>query len=925
MSTVPETDPGQTDRLPLPLARLHRRALNAKQPLDRHQAAYYFWEASLKLAGTVLLCEQARLRRNDPKTTANLPPLDRPSIGHWWNLTRTLLPLLAERKKGAYSTASEVLLGSPLSHVPRVTSLCVTLSEILEGKGGSRSSVRVKDVFELLVRYRNQELGHGASGQKSAIHYDRVGKNLLHGTSELLSVFDPLFGHDLLYVDDVRRTSGDGFAVDGLVLRGESPKRIEPLEIRSAESHLLPHPGRIHLLCPATPSAPASLGTSLHPLLTFDEESGEALFHNGIKRSGPEYLSYSTGRVVTREDLRADHTSFLESLTGEKPAPEPPPVPREDEAPAPKATSSSTIGDFELRSRLGRGGMGLVYRAYQPSLDRDVAVKCLLNLGDLPAQARFAREMKALGRIDHENVVRIFASGIDGEQWFYAMEVVEGADLASLLRELRRHPSPSIGMTEWKEALDRAVATTRSREVPLEAGPSGPSGLPGFLDSVPGEPPAPDAGGKTLTSEVIREITCLGLQAVRGLEALHSAGILHRDLKPANVMITADGSRAVLMDLGLAHFEEEGADLTRSGQFVGTLRYASPEQVLSSRATGPPGDIYSMGATLWELVTLRPFLDITGDLPTPELLRRVQHKVAESPRSLAPAVPRDLDALLLRCLEKDPARRYESASQLATDLERQIRGERVSALSGATTATLRRGMARRKKAIAAVIVVLSLIPLTYLVAKGMGLGKETTFGDIPTSPSREDVVPGALLASAEFRYANTPSHPGRLITDADTVKNGSSLCLRLHADRPVHVYVWNVTEDRISYASFPLVDCDLQNPVDARDTILLPGTFAGSPRAWQLDDMPGFQLYHVVASVNPIPELERLLSQMNQPTYVEGTVASRPVEARQLTAQLRGAAGLAPIERKEPMEKWGKVTTFNDGVARFTLRFRQVP
>src|SRR5207237_5554582 len=117
----------------------------------------------------------------------------------------------------------------------------------------------------------------------------------------------------------------------------------------------------------------------------------------------------------------------------------------EEPAPITAETTARRIGEFELLSKLGQGGMGVVYRAWQPSLGRQVALKCMLRVGDPKAEARFAREIRALGRVEHPNVVKVFTSGAEKDQWFYAMELVEGAELSRVCGELGGNSAAEIG------------------------------------------------------------------------------------------------------------------------------------------------------------------------------------------------------------------------------------------------------------------------------------------------------------------------------------------------------------------------------------------------------------------------------------------------------------------------------------------------
>ena len=156
--------------------------------------------------------------------------------------------------------------------------------------------------------------------------------------------------------------------------------------------------------------------------------------------------------------------------------------------------------------------------------------------------------------------------------------------------------------------------------------------------------------------------------------------MVHRDIKPGNIMLTADGHTPVLMDLGLAQLADEAEGrLTRTRQFVGTLRYASPEQVLAAGRVDRRTDVYSLGATLWELLTLRPSSARPTRRRRPELMLRIQSTIRSGPRKYNPHVPRDLEAIVLKCLEKDRGRRYATAADLAADLGRFLRDEPVAA------------------------------------------------------------------------------------------------------------------------------------------------------------------------------------------------------------------------------------------------------
>jgi hypothetical protein len=323
--------------------------------------------------------------------------------------------------------------------------------------------------------------------------------------------------------------------------------------------------------------------------------------------------------------------------------------------------------------------MGVVYRAWQPSLGRQVALKCLLRSGDPKAEARFAREIRALGRVEHPNLVKVFTSGAEGEQWFYAMELVEGATLAAVCDRLTAGKSSAAGLDlgTWQEALGSACEERRRAEQPPgEAGDKAPP--PGRASA--GKPAAGRGAVPLGGRDYVRHVVKLVRQVAEAAHALHESGVLHRDIKPGNIMASADGAQAVLMDLGLAQLTDEvEGRLTRTRQFVGTLRYASPQQVLAVGKLDRRSDVYSLGATLWELLTLRPIYGADEQTPTPELMERIQHGEPERLRKYHPGIARDLEAIVRKCLEKEPARRYATAHELAEDLARWERGDVVLA------------------------------------------------------------------------------------------------------------------------------------------------------------------------------------------------------------------------------------------------------
>jgi eukaryotic-like serine/threonine-protein kinase len=709
MSTVYPFDDDLVRRLPLPLAQLYRRAHGAHNALDRHNAAYYLWEAALKLLGSAAVVAYAERGEHTPDIDEKLTPLARPMVGHWWSFVRLLVPVLAKAGEGGFPAIDEFLNGRSRDDLPRASGLDAALRGLKDGSTGSKITVRVPDLFDRLVWYRNKEFGHGASGLRPPEFYDRMGRSLMAGITELLNRLDVLGGRTLIFVAEVHLPSSEGLLLQGSELIGEIPRPLRDHHVPELDASRRPRPGRLYL---ADHTDLRSL-RSLHPLVVYDPEAGEVLFLNARDRKlRSEYLCYHSGNHADRGDLGVDQRELLGRLLNAPVAAEQVDAwaarsqAEEPSSPADDRSEVRThIGEFELISLLGQGGMGKVYRAWQPSLGREVALKCLMRVGDPKSEARFNREIHSLGRVEHPNLVKIFTSGSQDDDWFYAMELVEGATLASVCSALQsRSPSASdIDIDTWHASLSKACEETREAEKPL----SGPKADSSLLLRASAEADAAARPQPSKGKSYVRLIVGLIRQVAEAAHALHEAGIVHRDIKPGNIMVTAgaDGDHAVLMDLGLAHLAVEGARMTQTRQFVGTLRYASREQVFDSSRVDRRSDVYSLGATLWELLTLRPLFDADKDY---DLQQQIINRDVDRLRKFHKGIPPDLEAIVAKCLEKNPTRRYATAAELADDLQNWLRGDLVKA-QPLTWQYVASKFARRYRARIAAALVLALV------------------------------------------------------------------------------------------------------------------------------------------------------------------------------------------------------------------------
>ncbi|MCP5041293.1 MAG: serine/threonine protein kinase [bacterium] len=289
--------------------------------------------------------------------------------------------------------------------------------------------------------------------------------------------------------------------------------------------------------------------------------------------------------------------------------------------------------DYEIRDELGRGGMGIVYRAHQQSLDRDVAVK-VLRPGDLifgDAIQRFEREARSLARLRHRHIVSVHEVGnVDGFVYF-TMDLVEGRTLGELIEE-------------------RAITTTQA-------------------------------------VRLLRQVAS-------AIAYAHSRGVVHRDLKPANILVDNTGD-AFVVDFGLARDLSAVAPNTLSGQLIGTPTYMSPEQALGDTARiGEPADIYALGVVLYECLAGRaPF----ADLPLAKLMQAVIEEAPPPLRRQNPKVPGDLQVICEKAMAKQPEQRYATVQAFAEDLERFASGRAIEARPPSKVYRLRQFAAKHRR------------------------------------------------------------------------------------------------------------------------------------------------------------------------------------------------------------------------------------
>ncbi|HTU91854.1 MAG TPA: serine/threonine-protein kinase [Gemmataceae bacterium] len=334
------------------------------------------------------------------------------------------------------------------------------------------------------------------------------------------------------------------------------------------------------------------------------------------------------------------------------------------------------LGDFRILREIGRGGMGVVYEAEQESLGRRVALKVLppQALLDPRYHKRFQREAKAAAKLHHTNIVPVFGVGEHEGTCYYVMQFISGLGLDNVLIELKRQRQAS-GVASAPRVSALPQTQTYQGEAELSALDVARSLMLGAQDGAATvreqtpEPPLPHGRGSELLSEsgshYWRSVARIGMQVAEALDYAGSQGILHRDIKPSNLLLDTRGNVWVT-DFGLAKAGAE-ENLTHTGDVIGTLRYMAPERF--EGRSDLRGDIYSLGLTLYELLTLQPAF---GEKDRSKLIHQVTTLEPTPPRRLDSRIPRDLETIVLKAIARDPAHRYQTGTELATDLQRFV-------------------------------------------------------------------------------------------------------------------------------------------------------------------------------------------------------------------------------------------------------------
>lgn len=368
------------------------------------------------------------------------------------------------------------------------------------------------------------------------------------------------------------------------------------------------------------------------------------------------------------------------------------------------------LGDFRLIRQIGRGGMGIVYEAEQESLGRRVAIKILPASAQFDERRveRFATEARASAMLHHTNIVPVFGIGRENGLSFFVMQLINGQPLNRVLRDIARirdlstkplahHEEPTFSKNQIVRSMfgePEGTAASDATTEKLEFAKNVPTPVASSVTSSEAVPSmgsvltsasvgSSSESGSLLHSErgettgvrsrnYFRNVARVGVKVSEALEHAHGYGILHRDIKPSNLLLDENGAVWVT-DFGLAKYFDS-PDITRTGEVVGTLRYMAPEQ-LDGRASCN-SDIFGLGLTLYEMLTLQPAYQGTDKK---RLLEKVTEANPTNPRSIDSRIPRDLETIVMKCIHSEPSKRYSSAVEVSEDLTRFLDGQPILA------------------------------------------------------------------------------------------------------------------------------------------------------------------------------------------------------------------------------------------------------
>jgi WD40 repeat protein/serine/threonine protein kinase len=668
------------DHLPLPLARLYSRTFNTKESRDRLSNTLFMAEAYVKLLSSLSFATYLQRFERDAQFDESLQAIALPTLWDWLGWIERIGAAAASvpAARGSYPGRIYRTLTEARDDRPDLQQACAGLAELLEQPA---KEVSIWTFLTLAVTLRERGAWKDELPPERA---EALGVQLFNALSDSFFLLDPLLRGQILHLGESTRLLDGAVETPRLSLQGALPLRISPLRTPEA-----PVSGEGLYYFPSGGGEPLELS----PFLTYLEHDLGAdcyFLHYDLRTGEVHYLSYNSGHRYLSMALADAQLELARSIYGQELNSSTLRLVREkirgshyDKLPKLGAPRGQVSGDFEILEKIGEGGMGVVYKARQLSLNRIVALKVLARgrVDDELMVARFKREVATLASCDHPNIVKILDSGFEKGEYFYAMEYIDGVTLSELYNRLRNLSSGDGALSgeAWPRIRDELLVPDRGprRETHLTGR--------GYYEAV----------------------AIIGRDVASTLHHIHEMGIIHRDVKPSNVMITRSG-RVVLMDFGLAKGSSD-LTMTVADHALGTVRYASPEQLQPRKLTvDHRTDIYSLGCSLYEMAGLQPIFEVETEI---ELISKLIYEEPRPLQKLNRDVPEDLAIVIGKAMMKRAEDRYTDIGEMAEDLGAFLEGRSISARPPSLTTVIIGTVRRHKEATFTAVAAILLLVL----------------------------------------------------------------------------------------------------------------------------------------------------------------------------------------------------------------------
>ncbi|MEO1616080.1 MAG: serine/threonine-protein kinase [Planctomycetota bacterium] len=467
----------------------------------------------------------------------------------------------------------------------------------------------------------------------------------------------------------------------------------------------------------------------------------------------------------------------------------------------PDIVPGALLGDYKLDCVIGRGGMGLVYRAEHVHLGSRVAVKLLPSSLNRPKlQERFLREASAAARMNHPNIVRVFDYGQQGTTHYYVMSLVEGVGLDRVLSGSLDHESPEPDLvattilSRYQELLHsdglsspplKETTLFSEAQTPDESLSTSKKDTPGSQSTIAGESDFSVSDSWGSANSIWEWVATIGVQAADALAYAHEMGVIHRDIKPSNLMMNLHG-KVVVTDFGLAKLQDDSS-LTETGDLLGTLRYLPPEAIHGK--ADERGDIYGLGLTLYELLAGEPAF---ANVERAKLFHDISNGDVTPLHRKVPRIPRDLAQVIRKAIEPDLSLRYKSSAALRDDLHRYLRGEPIRARAASTTYRMRRWISRNIAITSLTVLIFLLLTAaattaTITASRFRDLAKQKASESESAVAARKESAEQTRIAKqnlfrsylSDAKASASASIPGRAISGTQALRNAIGLSREL--------------------------------------------------------------------------------------------------------------------------------------------------